>query len=42
METNSMPTNCNVDSSAMPNNIQDSLHGSEIEADGGIPPFFFL
>ena len=35
METSLMPTSCNVDSSALPSNIPDSLCGSEIEADGG-------
>jgi hypothetical protein len=41
METSSMPTNCNVDSSAMPRNIQDLMRESEIEVDRGIPLFFF-
>ena len=43
METSysSMPTNCNVNSSAMPNSTQDSVSGSEIEVDGRIPPITF-
>jgi hypothetical protein len=43
METNysSMPTNCNVNSSAMPSNTQDSMSGSKTEVDGGIPPITF-
>jgi hypothetical protein len=43
METNysSMPTSCNVDSGAMPSNTQDSLHGSELQADVGTLPITF-
>jgi hypothetical protein len=41
METSSMCTSCNVDSSAMPRNTQDSLRGSEREEDGGTPPILF-
>jgi hypothetical protein len=43
METNysSMPTNCNVNSSAMPSNTQDSMSGSKTEVDGGIPTITF-
>jgi hypothetical protein len=31
---------CNMDSNSMPNNRQDSVCRSEIEAIGGIPPAF--
>jgi hypothetical protein len=34
----SKPTSCNMDNSAMPSNIQDSMCGSETKADGSIPP----
>jgi hypothetical protein len=48
METNfnsmlgSMPTNCNVDSSAMPNNTQDLVCKSKVEEDGGTPPIILI
>jgi hypothetical protein len=37
----SMSTSHNVDSSVMLSNIQDSMHGSEKEADGHIPPITY-
>lgn len=36
-----MPTSYNINNSAMPNNTQDSLRESEIEADGSTPPILF-
>ena len=41
MKISSMLISCNVDSSVMPSNTQDSLRGSEINANGSIPPFLF-
>jgi hypothetical protein len=41
IETSLMPTNCNIDSNALPNNTPDSLCGSEVEVDGGTPLILF-
>jgi hypothetical protein len=42
METSLMPTNCNIDSNALPSNTPDSLCKSEVEADGGTPRIPFI
>ena len=32
---------CNIDSNAMPNNTQDSVHGSKRDINGDTPPITF-